>query len=59
MDGETDGPQATAKSGGGRRASPSASCNIPLQIRNSLFMAFAALSLLNEWQGVAQTCRAT
>lgn len=49
MDGETDGPQATAKSGGGRRASPSASCNIPLQTRNSLFMAFAALPLLNEW----------
>ena len=59
MDGETDGPQATAKSGGGRRASPFAPCNIPLQTRNSLFMAFAALSLLNEWQGVTQTCWAT
>ena len=52
MDGETDGPQATAKSGGGRRLS-FPSYNIPLQTRNSLFMAFAALSLLNEWQGIA------
>ena len=59
MDSETDGPQATAKSGGGRRTSPSASCNIPLQTRNSLFMAFAALSLLNEWQGIAPMSGAT
>ena len=58
MDSESDGPQAAAKSGGGRRLS-FPSCNIPLQTRNSLFMAFAALPLLNEWQGVAQTCWAT
>ena len=59
MDSETDGPQATAKSGGGRRASPSTPCNIPLQTRNSLFMAFAALPLLNEWQGIAPVSGAT
>ena len=33
--------------------------NIPLRTCNSLFMAFAALPLLNEWQGIAPMSGAT